>query len=88
MKIKSLENISRKDSFIFYRNEYSAEAVFIYGNKATEESVPVSFIVEKTAGGNSVINVKILKHINYPMLGALSQLKKLVHDLEKNGGLP
>ncbi len=88
MKIKSLDNISKKESFLFYRNEYNANAVFIYGSSSTEESVPVSFTVERTAAGIPVITVKILKHINYPMLGASAQLKKLVSELEGKGDLP
>ena len=88
MKIKTLDNITKKESFLFYRNEYNADAVFVYGSDSREESVPVSFTVERTAAGIPVINAKILKHINYPMLGASSQLKKLISELEHNGGLP
>ena len=88
MKIKSLDNITKKDSFLFYRNEYNADAVFIYGTDSKEEKVPVYFTVERTAAGIPVITAKILKHINYPMLGASSELKKIISDLEHNGGLP
>ena len=88
MKIKSLENITKKESFLFYRNEYNADAVFIYGNSRTEEAVPVNFTVERTAAGIPVITAKILKHMNYPMLGASSQLKQLISELESKGELP
>ncbi len=88
MEIKNLSNITKKESFLFYRNEYNADAVFIYGSSSTEETVPVSFTVERTAAGIPVITVKILKHINYPMLGAAAKLKKIISELEKKGGLP
>ena len=88
MKIKALDNIIKKESFLFYRNEYNADAVFIYGSSSTEETVPVSFIVERTATGIPVITAKIMKHINYPMLGAAAQLKKLISELENKGELP
>lgn len=88
MKIKTLSNISKKESFLFYRNEYNADAVFIYGSSNTEETVPVIFCVEKTATGSSVITAEILRHINYPMMGASSQLKQYISELEKRGKLP
>jgi hypothetical protein len=88
MEVKRLLNIIKKDSLLFYRNEYIAEAVFIYGGSKTEETVPINFIIEKTAIGVPKISAKILKHINYPMLGAGKKLKEYVEDLEKKGNLP
>jgi hypothetical protein len=88
MEVKLLLNIIKKDSLLFYRNEYNAEAVFIYGGNKTEETVPVNFIVEKTAVGVPKISSKILKHINYPMLGAGKKLQEHVKELDKRGHLP
>ncbi len=88
MEIISLQNIVKKESFLFYRNEYNADAVFVYGSSKTEETVPVYFSVERTAAGIPVITSKFIRHLNYPMLGASAQLKKLITELEKKGELP
>lgn len=88
MEVKNLLNIIKKESLLFYRNEYIAEAVFVYGGNKTEETVPVNFIVEKTASGVPKISAKILKHINYPMLGAVKNLQQYVKELDKRGNLP
>ena len=88
MDIKKIINIEKKKSLLFYRNDYSGSAVFIYGNNNTEEAVPIQFSIEKTAIGVPKIEVKILRHINYPMLGAVSKLKLFLSSLEKEGRLP
>jgi len=88
MKIKTLENIIKKDSFLYYRNEYNAVAVFAYGKDNKQEKARVEFSVEKTAIGDTKINAAITDHINYPMLAAIKELKEYVQNMQNKGNLP
>lgn len=87
MVIKQLENIRKKDSFLYYRNDYSAEAVFEYGKNSSLEKTQVEFSIEKTAIGEVKVNVIINGHINYPMLPAIKILKQYVTELQTEGSL-
>lgn len=78
MKIKSLDNIHKKDSYLYYKLDFTADAVFEYGSKPTEEKMPVAITIEKTALGEQKVNVSIIGHINYPMLMAIKALKEYV----------
>ncbi len=85
MTIKQLDNVQKKDSFLYYRNEYSADAFFEFGNNSGIEKARVEFSIEKTAIGETRINVNISTQINYPILPAIKELKKYVVEKQAEG---
>jgi len=87
MIVKQLDNIKKKDSFLYYRDNYSADAVFEYGKNSQTETASVEFSIEKTAIGDTIINVLINSSINYPMLPAIKSLKQFVSDMQTEGSL-
>ena len=88
MKVKKLENITKRDSYLYYRNDYHAMAVFVYGKGKEQESVPVEFSVEKNAAGDTVVNAAVSPQINYPLITAVKKLKEHIENLQKQGSLP
>jgi hypothetical protein len=85
MKIKTLENIQKKESFLYYKLDFTADAIFEYGKESKEEKIPVEITIEKTALGEQKLNVIINGHINYPMLMAIKALKEHVAALIAEG---
>jgi hypothetical protein len=87
MEIVSLDNINKKDIPLHYRNEYSGEVVYknMLGQK---ESIPVEFIVERSALGSLDISVEFTSPIDYPLLPALRSVKSYIAGLDKEGRLP
>ncbi|MDX9800903.1 MAG: hypothetical protein RBT69_06175 [Spirochaetia bacterium] len=88
MIVKQLDNLRKKDSYLYYRNDYCADAVFEYGKNSNTEKASVEFSIEKTAIGDTKINVLINSSINYPMLPAMKTLKAFVMDMQTEGSLP
>ncbi len=88
MIIKQLDNIKKKDSLLYYRNDYIADAVFEFGKNSSCEKASVEFSIEKTAIGETRINVLINGHINYPMLPAIKLLKQYVTEKQAEGLFP
>ena len=87
MKLKVIENIRKKekDSLLYYRFEYLADAIFEYGKDSKEEKIPIEITIEKTAIGEAKVNVTINGHINYPMLNAVKLLKDEVLKMQSEG---
>lgn len=85
MKLKTIENIRKKESHLYYRNDYLADAVFEYGKESKEEKIPVEITIEKTALGEAKISITINGHINYPMLSAVKILKTEVSKMQSEG---
>ena len=87
MKLKVIENIREKEknSLLYYRNDYLADAVFEYGKDSKEEKIPIGITIEKTALGEAKVSVSINGHINYPMLSAIKMLKEEVCRMQSEG---
>ena len=85
MKLKTIEDIKRKESYLYYRNDYMASAVFEYGKEPKEEKIPIDITIEKTALGEVKVSITINGHINYPMLNAIKVLKDKVLKMQSEG---
>jgi len=87
MKLKIIENIRKKekDSYLYYRSDYLADAVFEYGKDSKEEKIPIEIGIEKTALGEIRANIKIIENINYPMLNVIKILKEEILKMESKG---
>lgn len=85
MQLKKVENIRKKDSFLYYRTVYNANITIEYGNLAKEEKGEAEIVVEKTALGEIKINVSIETPINYPMAPVLKLLKEYATKIYEEG---
>jgi len=72
---------------IAYRREYTADAHVLF-HAPPVHSYPIEFSLELTAFGASVVRVKLLGQIEYPVLPVVTALKEKVHELDKAGSLP
>lgn len=86
MKIVELTNLSRKDTHVYYRREFKADAVVEYLSK--KRSIAVEFTLEHSPLGSIDIKATIKENLDFPVLPLLANLKSYVSDLEKRGFLP
>ena len=87
MKLKIIDNIRKKqqDSYLYYRSDYLADAVFEFGKETKQEKIPIEITIENTALGEKKVSVKVNGHINYPMLSAIKILKEEILKMESEG---
>lgn len=84
MKLITINNINKKDSPIYYRNEYSADSVFMLAGKDPVE-VPISFSIELSPTGEKILTVKITGKIDYPLIPVLKILREELNAMERKG---
>lgn len=85
MQLKKVENIRKKDSFLYYRDVYSVDITIEYGSQSTEEKMEAEIVVEKTALGEIKISVSIGTSTNYPRAPILKLLKEYANKIYKEG---
>ena len=86
MKVLELVNLHRKYIPLYYRKEFTGDAVFELMNRRMER--PVEFVVEKKPFGGVDVSVHILADIEYPIVPLINGLKTYIADLESKGKLP
>ncbi|PKL24670.1 MAG: hypothetical protein CVV47_09560 [Spirochaetae bacterium HGW-Spirochaetae-3] len=86
MKIVDLTNILRKDTHIYYRREFRADAVFEIMDQT--KSVPVEFVLEHKPTGSVDVSATIVEGLDYPVMPFVSKLKAFIAELDKRGALP
>ena len=85
MTVQRIDQLTKKDIPLYYRNEYTGLAVLeILGNRL---SVPIDFSVEVKSTGERVINVRLSERIDYPLLPVIRLLKEKISIMEKDGSL-
>ncbi len=83
MKVHGIEQISKKDIPLYYRNEYSGICrLDIMGD---QQLVPIEFSVEIQPTGDRVIDVRFLEKIDYPLVPVIKALKETIRSMEKDG---
>jgi len=85
MKIHEIRNLTKKETPLHYRNEYSGSLVYSAG--AIEKEAVVEFTLERTATGNIDIYVSFPASIHYPLVPAVKKVKAYITDLQKDGRL-
>lgn len=86
MKLLSINNVSKKESPIYYRNEYSAISVFILvGSESV--NIPIFFSIEMAPTGHKTVEVNVLDKIDYPLVPILKSLKNEITSMEQKGFL-
>lgn len=86
MKVRELVNLRRKETPLYYRKEYSAEAVLEIMAETT--NVPIEFVLEHRPIGGVDLRVNVLGELDYPLLPVIGVLKTYVSALHESGGLP
>ena len=86
MRIVELLNVSRKETPIYYRRVYTAQAVMESSRGRTEKNV--QFSVEHRPVGGVDIQIETLDSLDYPLIPVVRELKSYIADLDKKGSLP
>ena len=86
MNVLEIRDITRKDTHIHYRQEYTGLAVFDSRHSTSNES-RIEFSLEKTPLGEVNVKVRFLSAPDYPLIPVLRNLKAFILNLEKKGQL-
>ena len=86
MKIVELTNILRKETHIYYRREFKADAVVEIMQQT--RNVPVEFVLEHKPTGGVDVSATVVVDLDYPVMPFMSKLKLFISDLDKRGALP
>jgi hypothetical protein len=86
MKVLELRDLSRKETGIYYRREFSGKAVLEARGKAGE--FPLSFVIENRPVGGPEISVILEADPSWPLLPVVTSIKHLVREMDKSGKLP
>ena len=86
MKVHSIDQLTRKDIPLYYRNEYEGLG-YIEFSTGERRRVPLEFTVEIKPTGERVVEVKLKERVDYPLLPIIHALKEKIKILERNGEL-
>lgn len=86
MKIVDLTSVLRKESHLYYRREFKAEAVFEMMNQT--KSIPVEFVLEHKPTGSIDVSATLTEDIDYPVMPFVNKLKLFIKELDNRGALP
>lgn len=86
MKIVELTNILRKETHIYYRREFKADAVVEIMQQT--RNVPVEFVLEHKPTGAIDVSATVIDDLDYPVMPFVSKLKLFISDMDKRGALP
>ena len=86
MNIVGLENVVRKDSHIYYRREFKADAIIEIMSR--KRNVPVEFVLEHKPTGGIDVSASISEDLDYPMVPVVNKLKIFIAELDKQRALP
>ncbi|HNY17165.1 MAG TPA: hypothetical protein PK542_10790 [Treponemataceae bacterium] len=86
MTILALNDIIRKENFIYYRREFTANALIeLPGHQGVSQ---IEFTIETEPTGRKDIRVHLIDSIDYPLLPIVKQLKEYILGLDHEGRLP
>lgn len=86
MVVFEINNIKRLNDFLYYRQEFSADAVYSILGERKEGKI--KFSIENTATGEQNIGVTLLDSVDYPVLQIMSELKQKIYSLMEENQLP
>ena len=86
MTILALNDIVRKENFIYYRREFTGNALYdLPGRKHTGH---IEFTIETAPTGKKEIHVKLIDSVDYPLLAVVQNLKTYILNMDIEGKLP
>lgn len=84
MKLLAIENLFKKDTLIYYRNQYEGTALFtLIGEK--QVSVKFTSSVEIKPTGERDVTVELLESIDYPLIPILQSIKSEMREIDQKG---
>ena len=83
MEIVDIKNVKRKDSPVYYINEY--HAVLEYKQDNTERETDIEIIIEQTAFGTSNIHVNFFDQDAENLKNEIDSLIKFISIKQKEG---
>lgn len=84
--IQAINDIIRKENFIYYRREFTGIAV--YELPGSKDSGRIEFTIETEPTGKKDVHIKLIDEVNYPTLSIVKNLKEFILNLDKDGRLP
>ncbi|TVQ39898.1 MAG: hypothetical protein EA384_04835 [Spirochaetaceae bacterium] len=87
MTVVQIDDISRRDSLIHYRRQYTATAV-VRHVASDGQSVPIAFTIEQSATETPAVSVDIRGPLDYPVIPATHVLREYILKLDLQGKLP
>jgi len=79
MVVSKLVEIERKESHIYYMQDFTATAVYSIVGK--EKTGKIRFSIEHKPTGEMVITLFILDDVDYPLLPIIIDLKKMIKNM-------
>ena len=79
MVVSKLIEIERKESHIYYMQEFTATAVYSIVGK--EKKGRIAFSIEHKPTGEMEITLQIIDDVDYPLLPIIIDLKKTIKTL-------
>ena len=73
MEIVALKQITKKNSPLMYRKEFTGTAVLNFGNNRGIEK-KIEFVFESTALGVPDIHINVLEDIDYPLVPVIKSI--------------
>lgn len=86
MKVVDLTNVRRKETPLYYRKEFKADAILEFMEETT--SYTVEFVLEHKATGGVDIRVTLTEDLDYPLMPIVANLKRYILDMHERGSLP
>ncbi len=79
MVVSKLTEIERKESHIYYMQEFTATAIYSIVGK--EKSGRLAFSIEHKPTGAMEITIRLIDDVDYPLLPVIIDLKKTIKTL-------
>ncbi len=79
MVVSNLVDIERKESHIYYMQEYTA--TMIYSIVGKEKKARIAFSIEHKPTGEMAITVRFIDDVDYPLLPVIIDLKTTIKKL-------
>jgi hypothetical protein len=84
--ILDITDIVRKENFIYYRREFTGNAVYdLPGHQVTGK---IEFVIETEPTGKKDIHISLIDAVDYPLLSVIQKLKAFIQVLENEDKLP
>ncbi len=86
MTILDITDITRKETCIYYRREFSGSALYDLPGRKT--SGKIEFTIETAPTGKSEIQIRLVDPVEYPLLPVLQGLKQYIASMDADARLP
>ena len=84
MELLAIEELKKKDTLVYYRNQYEGKALFsLFAGK--QARVQFYSSVEMLPTGQRDVRVELLEPIDYPILPIIKLLKNQILEIDQRG---